>query len=381
MKYSVITGIFGHRQVGKTTLSTGLAEKYITFDKLDSLSESSANPSGFLAKNQAHPLVIDECQLSPKLFPALKEWERTEKTPGQFLLTGSVRFSSRKAIRESLTGRIIAWELLPMDWAEQNNQKLSDSICEVLKHSDFEAALRPSVKFKQIDFQRYIENGGLPGVFAVRESSIVSQKFETQINTILERDLRLVIETTLDFKKLRQILVSLAKQHGQSFSISQISRETRVSQPTLRKIVSAFESMFLIRFIPTYGDFSKPVIFLEDMGERNHLVSELLTPKDSLLSFLYQNLRTQVFYRPENKIEIFNFKTERNLNIPLCFKINQKVLGLIPIDNEDTFDLAFESAQYFVSVFPHSKVLLVGRGIDQKRLAPKIFKTDVSALV
>jgi len=96
------------------------------------MSQAQASPTVFLASKPGHPLVIDECQLAPALFPALKEWVRVRKSPGQFLLTGSVRFSSRKAIRESLTGRMIAWELLPMDWSEMHGTPLPDTVIRQL---------------------------------------------------------------------------------------------------------------------------------------------------------------------------------------------------------------------------------------------------------
>jgi predicted AAA+ superfamily ATPase len=75
-KFSSIVGVLGHRQVGKTTLTETTAKRYITLD---------------LKENR----------------------EFAQKKPGQFILTGSVRFSSKKAIRESLTGRIIYHELIP----------------------------------------------------------------------------------------------------------------------------------------------------------------------------------------------------------------------------------------------------------------------------
>jgi AAA domain len=56
---------------------------------------------------------IDEAQLFPALFPALKAHVRINKRKGQFLLSGSVRFTSKADIRESLTGRIVSLELLP----------------------------------------------------------------------------------------------------------------------------------------------------------------------------------------------------------------------------------------------------------------------------
>ena len=64
------------------------------------------------------PFGINEAQLCSPLFPALKQWVRTNKAKEQFILSGSVRFTSKADIRESLTGRIISLELLPFTIAE-----------------------------------------------------------------------------------------------------------------------------------------------------------------------------------------------------------------------------------------------------------------------
>ena len=112
LRFSPIVGILGHRQVGKTTLAESLGARYYTLDLRPTLESIQADPLGFLETQEKHPTVLDECQLLPDLFPALKERVRKKKRPGQFLLTGSVRFTSRKAIRESLTGRIVTFELL-----------------------------------------------------------------------------------------------------------------------------------------------------------------------------------------------------------------------------------------------------------------------------
>lgn len=115
MRFSGIVGVFGHRQVGKTTLAHRLGSAYVTLDDPVQLNRAQRDGAQFLSElresspkqRSSRPAVIDECQMAPPLFPALKEWVRTHPKPGQFLLTGAVRFSSRRAIRESLTGRML----------------------------------------------------------------------------------------------------------------------------------------------------------------------------------------------------------------------------------------------------------------------------------
>lgn len=125
LKHSPIVALFGHRQVGKTSLASLFTQndfaRYFTLDVRSTYDRIRSDPLSFLERQSQTKgcIVIDEAQMMPELFPALKEHVRRHPRPGQFLITGSVRFSSRAAIRESLTGRYIAQELLPFDANER----------------------------------------------------------------------------------------------------------------------------------------------------------------------------------------------------------------------------------------------------------------------
>src|SRR5882762_1273074 len=86
MKHSPIVGILGQRQTGKTTLLESLvsSEDYVSLDKAIHLNAAKTHPESFIDRT-SNVLGIDECQLAPELFPALKERVRSLKKPGQFL--------------------------------------------------------------------------------------------------------------------------------------------------------------------------------------------------------------------------------------------------------------------------------------------------------
>lgn len=375
LRFSPITGILGHRQVGKTTLASELSTAYTTMDTASDLSQALVEPAAFLALHQSKLLAIDECQHAAPLFPALKEWVRVNKRPGQFLLTGSVRFTSRKAIRESLTGRIVSWELLPMDWSEQHELPLPNSLNRLLESKSLGIDLKNSPRFTLKAYLNALDVGGLPGVFAVRDPAIRAQRFETQINTILERDLKLLIQTTLEFRTLRKLMVSLAKRAGTPLSVAEVARETRISLPTLRKLLSAFESLFLIRFIAPEGDFAKPTLFFEDQGECNHLRGSLEADSTQLLMFLYQNLRVQALYRPEQKIEMFTYREKNGHTVPLCFRKGKSVLGLIPFEptqQQSELSSVLQTSKHFLKRYSGAKVLIVSVQDHDQMIAPGI---------
>ncbi len=397
LHFSPITGIFGHRQVGKTTLASILAGNYVTFDQLPMLNQATVDPEGFLHSHTGSkkPLVIDECQLAPPLFPALKDWVRVHTKPGQFLLTGSVRFSSRKAITESLTGRIIAWELLPMDLSEAHEVALPDSLIRIAKAKTVEVDLKPKKYFSEKSYAEYLAKGGLPGIFSIRDVAIREQKFETQLNAMLERDLKLIVATTLPYSSLKLLLTALAQRQSQAIDLTFLSRQTHISVPTIKKLLMAFESMFLIRILRTEGTEAKSVVFFEDQGEASYLVNGTTDDLTNLLRFCFANFRVQFKYRSEIKSEFFQYRNRGGAHIPLALHISfgkgdspkgdslkeKSTLGFVPIlgSTPGPHDLA--SAYSFLKKYSASKILFVTQEDTDRCLSEKMRVVPIAKLV
>lgn len=104
----------GARQTGKSTLVQAWANRtkaqYLTLDDAATLHLASADPTGFI-RNLQGPVVIDEIQKAPDLFPAIKLAVDRNRQPGQFLLTGSSNILTLPRLSESLAGRM---EVIPL---------------------------------------------------------------------------------------------------------------------------------------------------------------------------------------------------------------------------------------------------------------------------
>jgi predicted AAA+ superfamily ATPase len=381
LRFSPIVGLFGHRQVGKTTLCEGLAQNYVTFDRSEVLDQGLYSPEALIRSNIGLPLVIDECQLAPPLFPALKEWVRSHKKPGQFLLTGSVRFSSRKNIRESLTGRIVNWELLPMDLSEAHSAPLPNAIPRLLASKDFNISLTQASYYSAKNLTLALNQGGLPGVFAVRDESVRRQRFETQIETALERDLRLLVQTNLDFRKLRNLLSVLAARQTQPIEFSEVSRTSRISVPALKRLISALEAMFIIRIVETEGSRKHPVLFFEDQGEASHLVGENRDPLMSITRFLFSFVRQQWVYRPDLAGSLFQFRSRGGAFVPLALRTRLGILGFIPMLDEVPGRHELASAQSFLANYKGARCLFIHLGNVDRALGKDMRIVPLSHLV
>ena len=111
----------GPRQSGKTTLLRHLfggSFRYVSLEPPDVRAAACEDPRAFLEAFRP-PVIFDEAQYAPDLFPYVKERiDEDRHTAGQYLLTGSQNLSLTQDISESLAGRAAMLRLLPLSRRE-----------------------------------------------------------------------------------------------------------------------------------------------------------------------------------------------------------------------------------------------------------------------
>jgi predicted AAA+ superfamily ATPase len=375
LTHTPIVGVFGQRQVGKTTLVEKSALEYRTLDDESTLLELDADPTLFL-QNRKKTFAIDEAQLSPRIFPALKEFVRVHKRPGQFILSGSVRFTSRKAIRESLTGRISTVEILPFSWAEAHQMALPNLLARLSKVSDqkqLEKAFASSPTPKRSHFEEYLQTGGLPGIAFFRSPEIRADRWQSQIDTLLNRDLRLIQNTTLPYAALRSLLEFLALHQGSPFELQEAVKATQISAVTIRRLLFAYEALFLIRLVQCTGDQKKPTYFLEDQGFASWIARSGLDRPQDIVRGLYANLRQELHYRPELNGRIYQYRTKHAVEIPLVLDATGVKVGLLASLERELRPKTLASAQAFLKKHPGFKCVIAYGGSDAITRSENLF--------
>src|SRR5688500_15026525 len=92
LRQSPIVALLGARQVGKSTLAREIAaaRKRVHFFDLEDPRDVSRLESPMLALESLRGLIVlDEIQLRPNLFPALRVLADRPRTPARFLVLGS----------------------------------------------------------------------------------------------------------------------------------------------------------------------------------------------------------------------------------------------------------------------------------------------------
>ena len=118
---SPVVLLHGPRQCGKTTLAklVGASQgySYITFDDDVARAAAENDPAGFVDRLPPR-VILDEVQVMPELFSALRPEIDAHRKPGRFLLLGSASGKLLNQSSESLAGRVSYLELAPFLLAE-----------------------------------------------------------------------------------------------------------------------------------------------------------------------------------------------------------------------------------------------------------------------
>ncbi len=368
MRFSPIVGLLGHRQVGKTTLMKttlmeSLVNHYLTFDDEDTLIAAQKSPKSFLQALKGTGIGIDECQLCEKIFSALKEHVRNNKRPGQYLLSGSVRFTSKNTIKESLTGRIVTLDLYPLTLSELHGRPLPIFWKKALLSAKLDENTLKTLdpKSTKPQAEKYIDTGGLPGVCFIRTAASRSQRLTSYLETILDRDVRKVIPTSLPYPQILTLLRSLAISHGTPLNLSFLTKTTGISPPTIKKLLYAFEAVFLIRSLPLEGDLGSMVYFFEDLCEANHLAPGGMAPESKINQLLFQEIRAALLYAElDYPVRFFQYRTRAGVIVPIVVESHGHVLGVIPIEDDTPSRQEKAAGDSLLKRYANSKIIYGG---------------------
>lgn len=249
--------ILGVRQCGKTTLLGTLSSEWKVFD-LERRADHALvarDPDTFL-RLYPRRVAIDEAQLLPALFPALRvaiDAHRREK--GRFVITGSSSPELLTAVSESLAGRVGVIELSPFSFAEVTRTFERDSLLARLSHrrakpADLIDGLSPRGELEAV--HDFWFRGGFPEPWITPGDRFRSRWMEQYIQSYLYRDVKRLFPG-LDEVRFRRFLELLAGLSGRILNYAETARALAVSQPTARDYFDIAHGTFIWRRLPAFG--------------------------------------------------------------------------------------------------------------------------------
>jgi predicted AAA+ superfamily ATPase len=228
--------LVGARQVGKSSLLAHLMPdtKTFVFDPIQDLYDVRKDPDLFL-RDWGTPLILDEIQCIPELFPPLKRFADLSEKKGQYYLTGSQQASIMKNATESLAGRVV---ILPIQ--SMTPHELYDTFDEE-KNWFLNYLKNPTTFFKTS--QEKLKNvpsrleaiwrGGMPGTLDLPNNALPAY-FSSYIQTYVERDIRTLegIENLATFGLFLNLLSSLSCQE---INYSELGRELGLTPKVVQR--------------------------------------------------------------------------------------------------------------------------------------------------
>ncbi len=243
-----VTLITGPRQVGKTTLLQSMANeerKYVTLDDPVARQLAKEEPALFLQR-YGPPVIIDEIQYAPELFPYIKMSVDQSGVNGAFWLTGSQMFHLMESVSESLAGRVGIIPMQGLALSEINNQSSQTYL------PDVDALIERLTHVKPMGLQEIyhvIFKGAMPALYKTEQS--VERYYASYVDTYIRRDIRDLAQVA-DELQFQRFLVACAARTSQMLNYSELAKEVGISAPTAKKWMSILVSSGIVILIEPY---------------------------------------------------------------------------------------------------------------------------------
>ena len=249
--------IEGPKWCGKTTTAEQIAKSILYMDdpqtKEQNVNMAALNPKRLLSGET--PRLIDEWQIAPKLWDAIRFEVDHRDDLGQFVLTGSAVPPDTKEITHSGTGRFSWLMMRPMSLYESG-----ESTGEVSLSRLFEGKGEVDGESK-LDLERIaflICRGGWPRSIDMRDKIALNQAID-YYDAVVHSDINRADGVVKDPERVKRLMRSLARNQGQQIANTAIAadiaanNESTINQETVASYISALKKIFVVEDMPAWN--------------------------------------------------------------------------------------------------------------------------------
>lgn len=338
--------IHGARQVGKTSLMQLIMSEldasaqllYIDLEErsmLDLCNQGTEKVIDYLkAKmydlSKRLYLFIDEIQYLDNPSSFLKLFYDRYGSDIKLVVSGSSSFAIKSKFTDSLTGRILDFELFPLSFNEFLN----------FRGKKFNTTVDlPDMIYKELCdlYNEFCIFGGYPAIVLEPVTEKKEKKLNQIINTYLKADIR-DLGKIRDLQKFNNFIRVLSSQNTGLLKVSETAGNSGIVSQTAEDYLFILENTFILkRIYPFHTRLSTeltriPKLYFEDNGVQNLLENRNFTTK--LNGFMFENaifseFRKRIgserikYWRKKNHLEIDFIIEGKKSIIPVEVKLNQ----------------------------------------------------------
>ena len=339
--------IEGPKWCGKTTTAEQLAKSVLYMANPESMGQNltlaDINP-GILLKGEI-PRLIDEWQIAPKLWDAVRFEVDHRKDEGQFILTGSAVPADKNLITHTGTGRFSFLLMRPMTLFESLESTGTVSLKDLFDSKDVSGTNNLSLD----DIAYVCCRGGWPRSISMEKEIALDQAFD-YYDAVVNSDISKVDGVSREPTRVKNLMRSYARNVG-----SQVSNETlkedminndsfSLDTDTVFSYINALKKIFVIDEVPAWNPnlrsktairtsdtryFIDPSIATAALGlGPNDLINDLNT-----FGFIFENLcvRDLRVYAESINGNLYHYRDSSSLECDAVIHLRNGFYGLVEI--------------------------------------------------
>lgn len=379
--------IEGAKWCGKTTTASQIAKSILSMqnpeEKEQNIRLAELSPSRLL--NGKTPRLIDEWQLAPKLWDAVRFEVDKRDEFNQFILTGSAIPADLKEITHTGTGRISRMLMRPMSLFESQESNGSVSLLELFSgktNIDGEN----TIDIDELAF--LICRGGWPKAVGLKQVIGLSQAID-YYDAVVNSDISRVDNIERNPERAKRLLRAYARSIGTQTKLISLSDDVNEenslgTNPTIYNYINALQKIFVIEDSHAWNPnlrsktairttdtryFTDPSIAAAALGlGPNDLIDDIKT-----MGFFFENLcvRDLRVYADSLDGTIYHYRDKNGLECDAVIHLRNGAYGLIEIklggdkaieEGKYTLNKLAENIDYNLMKKPSFKMVITGTG-------------------
>ncbi len=329
--------IEGAKWCGKTSTAQQAAKSVVFMQDPDQsasyLALADVKPS--LLLSGAIPRLIDEWQMAPVLWDAVRFEVDKRNELGQFILTGSV-VPNDNVTAHTGTGRIARMKMRPMSLFESNESNGSISLGKLFREGFRSSESVSELSIEQIAFA--ICRGGWPASLQLKGKEALRMA-NSYVESVINHDVSEIDSVEKNPERVRLLMRSLARNISTCANYTTIiedieATDVNISDKTVGKYITALKRIFVVEDLPAWQPSIRSKTAIRTSDKRHFVDPSIATsvmridPEGILndfkyFGFLFESLCTRDvrIYAQANDGDVFHYRDKSGLESDLIVRL------------------------------------------------------------